>query len=559
MLPMPKPPLPDRRVGVWLPVLALAFILSACEPPVPSGSEPQALRSVARDPAGMVVSGSPAATRAGAEILGIDGNAVDAAVATAFALAVAEPTQSGLGGRTQGLVRMANGETYGVDATTEVPAGYTPEGSPKGDFGWGAVAIPGTVAGLTELHTRFGSLPLATVLDPAIRLAREGVTLTEGEAGRFASAAEDLAKDPGASAHFLGPDGSPFPAGAVLVQATLASTLESIARGGADVFYRGDLARTAADEMKAHGGWVTAADLDAYRPRPSIVVQGAYRDLDLIGTYLPASGATTIEALQILEHFDLSGADPAERIGLLASALSLSFYDREAATGTPTEIAKRLTSAEWAARRAEDARTFPIPSVSRDGEPSETTHLSVVDLDGNAVSLTQSLGPTGGARVASPGLGFLYASTLGYLDDIQPGDRPWSSQSPIIATRDGELALVIGGAGARRIISALVSVITRLADEGLELEDALAAPRLHVDAAGIALERPGPENGRAQEQEEFAAMTRALDDLEIAWNALESGVFFARLNAVAIDPTTGERIGVADPRWPWSGASGPIR
>ena len=507
----------------------------------------------------MVVSGSPAATKAGAETLGAGGNAVDAAVATAFALAVAEPTQSGLGGRTQGLVRMANGDTFGIDATTEVPAGFRPEVAERSDFGWGAVAIPGTVAGLIELHGRFGRLDLPTVLAPAIALARDGVELTEGEAGRFASAAEELAKDPGARTHFLRPDGSPFSAGSVLVQTTLATTLESIAQGGSDVFYRGSLARTLADEMKARGGWVTTADLEAYRPRPSIVVEGRYRDLDLIGTYLPASGATTIETLQILDHFDLAGAEPAERITLVASALSLSFHDRESVSGPPEESARLLTSTEWAARRAEDARDLPLPISERDLEPAETTHLSVVDAEGNAVSMTQSLGPTGGARVASPGLGFLYASTLGYLDDIQPGDRPWSSQSPMIATRGGDLALVIGGAGARRIISALVSVITRVADEKLGLEDALAAPRLHVDAGGVTLERMSGERGSSDEPARFDAITLALDDLGVAWKTQESGVFFARLNAVAIDPATGERIGVADPRWPWSGASGPIR
>jgi gamma-glutamyltranspeptidase/glutathione hydrolase len=129
----------------------------------------------------------------------------------------------------------------------------------------------------------------------------------------------------------------------------------------------------------------------------------------------------------------------------------------------------------------------------------------------------------------------------------------------MIATRGGHLALVIGGAGARRIISALVSVITRVADEGLGLEDALAAPRLHVDAGGVTLERPNGDGGNPDEPARFDAMTQALDGLNVAWTAQESGVFFARLNAVAIDPTTGERIGVADPRWPWSGASGPIR
>lgn len=541
----------------------------------------------------MVVSGSGPATRAGVEILGAGGNAVDAAVATAFALAVSEPTQSGLGGRTQALVRSRNGDAYGMDATTEVPAGYDPGTGPREDYGYGAVAIPGTVAGLAHLLERFGTLPLDRVMAPAIRLADEGFPLGPGEASRIAEAAPELARSEGGRLHFLHPDGSAPRAGEIFVQPALAKTLRRVAAAGSDAFYRGELAAIIGAEMAENGGFVTVADLAAYRIRPSIVVEGRYRELELVGTYLPASGATTIEALQILESFDLAGMNPAQRTAVVAQALLLAFQDREAAAGRPDQDAARLTSAEWAASRAREVvipelgagGSSAAPSAAASGshepsrpggdpwsagsrlamtelrsptaaqstlrdEPGHTTHVSVVDDNGMAVSMTQSLGPTGGARVASPELGFLYASTLGYLANVEPGDRPWSSQSPLILLREGELAYVLGGAGARRIISALVQTIVGLEDGGLPLEDALAAPRFHPTEDRVLLEALYG----GHEPEEAAAGPEALG-FEVVFR--ETGTYFARVNAISVDPRTGELLGVGDPRWPWSGAAGP--
>jgi gamma-glutamyltranspeptidase/glutathione hydrolase len=538
-----------------------------------------------RSSRGMVVSGSVPATQAGAEILAMGGNAVDAAVATAFALAVAEPTQSGLGGRTQALVRTPDGAFSGVDATTEVPGSYPTGAAPSGEFGWAAVGIPGTVRGLGSLHAAHGQLPWEVVVAPAIRLADEGFALSEGEAERIASAAAEFAADPGARAHFRRPDGTSYDPGSRLVQPALGRTLRQIARGGADAFYDGEIARALAREMAANKGFVTEEDLAAYEARQSIVVRGRYRGLDLAGTYLPASGGTTIEALQILEHFDLSSMDSAARIAVVSQALLLAFQDREDAAGPASDDARRLTSSEWARQRSTaitlptaqpagligDPHTYPdrprqwtgssriqagqaILEKQSAGHPpyaesAHTTHLSVVDAEGMAVSMTQSLGPTGGARVASLELGFLLASTMGYLADARPGDRPWSSQSPLIIERDSRLAYVLGGAGARRIISALVETVVGLVDDGLPLGEALSAPRFHPSEGVVYLE--STPNGVTIEGRQ------ALQAVGLEGKSREPGTYFARLNLIARDGETGELTGAADPRWPWSGASGP--
>ncbi len=310
-----------------------------------------------------------------------------------------------------------------------------------------------------------------------------------------------------------------------------------------------------AAEIQANGGFVAASDLASYGARPSIVVRGRYRGYRLAGTYLPASGATTIEALQIMERFPVDRLDAGARAALVSRALLLSFHDRDAARGPPHADARRLTSREWAAERAREigvaAPAGATVGVGEDREPAHTTHLSVVDSTGMAVSMTQSLGPTGGARVASPELGFLYAATLGgYLGEVRPGDRPWSSQSPLMIEREGRLVWVLGGAGSRRIISALVSTISRLADDGVGLEEAISAPRLHPSGTTVYLELPasGPGWGDAR---------AALAAVGLQAQPREPGVYFARLNGVAVDPGSGELQGVADPRWAWGAAGGP--
>lgn len=509
----------------------------------------------------MVVAGSPVAARIGADILEAGGNAADAAVATAFALAVVEPSMSGLGGRTQVLLRTPGGEFYGIDATTTVPASYDPETAETTDHGYGTIGVPGTVAGLVRLSNEHGRLPLAEVVRPAVLLAESGFELPPAEAARIASVHADLLESEGARTHFLQAGGEAYEAGDRMIQPDLAATLRAIQASGSSGFYRGAVARRIAEDMRANEGLVTETDLGEYQALDAQVVRGTYRGRTLVATFLPASGATTIEALQILDHVNLRDLTPSDRGALIGQALLLAFEDREAPLGPVDELADLLVSRDWAAARALDlvrsrpdaARAEPggVGPTPMDLEPAHTTHLSVADRDGMFVSLTQSVGPIMGSRVATPGLGFVYAQTLGgYLASLPPGSRAWSSISPIMVLEDGEPILVLGAAGARRIISALVQVVSSFVDLGLPLEAALEQARLHPqEDRWILEERPGaswPATLAARVEElGYEAVTRDAAD------------YFARVNAIQYHPDQGVFRGVPDPRWPDGAAVAP--
>ena len=545
------------RRGITL-VLVASF---GCGAPWPASGQQPADGRTARSAAGMVVTGSPLATRIGARVLAEGGNAVDAAVAAAFALAVVEPSMSGLGGRTQILLRTAAGRVAAIDGTTEVPASYASGPTDdEGAFGYATIAVPGTVAALDAALAAHGTWPLARVLAPVESLAANGFALPAAEAERIAAAARRLAEFDGSRQHFLRRDGSPYSGGDVFRQPALAATLRALATRGADDFYRGEIAATMARELAAAGAHVAASDLAGYRAEASLVVRGRYRGHELIGSYLPASGATTIEILQILDHFDLSGkVGSAEWAAVVARALAAGFADRVQVREPAAAKAAWLTSRERAAERAEEIRrAWPGPrdgeplSLARatpaEREPEHTTHLSVADVDGNVVALTQSIGPSVGSKVASPALGFVYAATMGYLGALEPGTRRhWSSQSPLLVVRDGRPLLVLGGAGARRIISGVVETVSRMLDGGLALGPALAAPRLHPTSSRVDLEeRPGAAWTAAQ-----ADSLRALGHT-VATRA--DAPYFARVNAIAFDTLTNEWVGVADPRWPGAAA-----
>lgn len=535
------------RVSAWRRAFAVTVLAAApcgCgngpEPPAPDGQQ------VARSRHGMVASASPVASRVGAAILEGGGNAVDAAVATAFALGVVEPTMSGLGGRTQMLVRTREGAFYGIDGGTQVPASFRPTSAEPSDsaYGYRTVGIPGTVAALAAALEAHGTLPLARVMAPAISLADSGFPLSEWDAGYLAEAAPRLEEFAGSRRHFLRPDGSPYLPGDRFVQPALARTLGAIAAEGPDVFYRGWIADSIAVDMAAHGGYVTTEDLAAYRVADSRVVRGSYRGYDVVGTYLPASGATTIEILQILENFELAALSWAEWGGMVAQALLLGFEDRVADLESPAAHADSLVSRTWAARRAESIR-YPVGTGTLEGpampEPAHTTHLSVADGEGGVVALTQSLGPAAGSKVATPELGFLYAATMEYLSVREPGARPWSSQSPLVLLRGGRPAFVLGGAGARRIISALVQVVSRTLDRGLELADAVGAPRMHPSGNTLYVEVRDGAAWSAAERDGLAEFGFEISERDRA-------AYFARLHGIVVDTLTGDYVGVADPR-----------
>ena len=502
---------------------------------------------------GMVVSGSPIASQVGARVLEEGGNAVDAAVATAFALSVVEPTMSGIGGRTQVLIRTRGGEFRGIDGGTSVPAAYPPGTVPPSDtaHGYRTVGVPGTPAALALALERHGTIPLARAMQPAIALARDGFILNPAEAARIAGEARRMTE--GARRYFLKPDGTPYNAGERLVQTDLAHTLETIAREGVRSFYEGRIAEVMVRDVQANGGFLAMRDVQEYAAEEARVVHGSYRGYELHGTYLPASGVTTIETLHLLENFELAPiAGTPAWAGLLTNALLLAFEDRVKDFGTEEAKAAALVSKSYArdrAREIDGPRSLGRrPPADTGFEPEHTTHLSVADKDGGAVALTQSVGPMMGSRAASLTLGFLYASTMGYLGDVKPGDRPFSSQSPLVVTQNGELRYVLGGAGARRIIPAIVAVLSRAIDQKLPFAQAMAAPRLHALPTRIDLEK------RA-EQSWTRGDSTALVGLGFAVRMREDPPYFARLHGITFDSGRRTFTGVADPRWQGAAAA----
>ncbi len=542
-----------RKSAPLLSGLAVgAALWTACTPrSVPEAARAMAdeVSQVTRSHEGMVVTSSALATAVGVRILEAGGNAIDAAVAAGFALAVVEPSMSGIGGRAQWLIHQVDGEFYGIDGTTQVPAGYPVDeiGDERLSSGYGMIGIPGVVAAHTKALAEHGTLPLAEVMAPAIALAEDGFVLGAAEAERIASTAAALRLYDGSRRHFLKSDGLPYEAGDRFVQPALARTLRAIARGGSEVFYHGAIAERIVADMRANGGYVTAHDLAEYRVLPSKVVRGSYRDYGLVATWLPAAGATTIEILQILDHFDLSAMSPAEWAGTVGLALRLGFEDFEWSWTAGDQAASIIVSRERAAARAELVR-LPVPTASpvrsrpslREEYNSHTTHLSVVDRDGRAVALTQTVGPTMGSKVVTPELGFVYAATMGYLGRTPPGVRAISAISPLILLRDREPVYVLGAAGARRIITAIVETVSRAIDQGLPLDEAMAAPRLHPSGSDLVLEDRGDTTwaGQVGELEAWGFGTRLNS----------SASYFGRIHGVYRDPRTGELMGVADPR-----------
>jgi gamma-glutamyltranspeptidase/glutathione hydrolase len=520
---------------------------------------------VSRSTVGMVSAGQPLAAAAGARMLEQGGNAVDAAVAAAFALAVVEPSMSGLGGRAQILIRLPDGRHVGIDGTTQAPANYDPDTAPQASYGYPTVGVPGVPAALLEALSSHGRLDRATVMAPAIELARDGFPLLPGEAARHAGEVEKIREFEGTAASFLAPTGDTWGAGERWVQADLARTLETIAEGGADAFYRGPIAEAIAADMQAHGGAVTAAALADYRVEASEIVRGSYRDLDLVGLWLPSYGAITIEILQLLETLPMDQFDEDDWGLAVAEAIRVGYLDRP--RQNTLADAARLTSKEWAIERAPMMR---LPTAAGSGAPmgaapasrpdeiapdGHTTHLTTADSSGMVVALTQSLGPNMGSRVATPGLGFLYAATLGgYLGRMEPGERARSHISPFMVEREGLPFLALGAAGGGRIPTAIVAVVSRIVDRGMTLEDALRAPRIVPDTPGGRVEgNPEAETAVSIEigtglgfQPDAVASLRALG---IEVEEVDRSGAFGRVHAVRWHPDTGMWEGAADPDW----------
>lgn len=526
--------------------LSICFIFSCKSVQYPNFTQ------TAQSISGVVSVAQPLATLAGYEMYEKGGNAVDAAVASAFALSVVEPSMSGLGGRFQAIIRLPNGEIHGIDASTEAPMNYDTSGLKNERYGYRVIGIPGVVAGLTKILEEHGSLPLKTVMAPAIRYAKKGFPLLKGEALRHAAAIDQLKEFEGSRQYFL-KEGRTYQEGEKLIQKDLAKTLQRIVASGKDGFYKGETAEKIVADFKNHGGILTMEDLANYKAKNSKIVSGNYRGHDLHGLWLPSFGAITVEFLQILENFPMEKLKGADWIEVVNQAMKLAYGDRWKQLGANQDsIMQVLTSKAYAkqlANKIKKGNTNGLGYLKENAPESwtaslgHTTHLSAADGNGLMVAITQSLGPNMGSKVASPDLGFLYAVTLGpYLGIYKPGERARSHISPFLITKDGQPYLVLGAAGGSRIIPAIVQVSSRLIDHNYNLKKSLASPRIHTDSTAILLET---HEGEGWSKEVIAALKKRGIEVKL----VSKKGRFGRVHAVLFDSKKNQWIGGADPDW----------
>ncbi len=463
---------------------------------------------------GMVVSSQRLAAEAGASILRLGGNAVDAAVAVGYAEAVTNPCCGNIGGGGFLTLRLADGREAFVNFRETAPSAASADmylaadGAvvPRASLdGWKAVAVPGSVAGLDAALTRYGTLPRAVVMAPAIRLAREGFVLTRGDTDILSRAAPRLRRDPGVARIFLRPDGTPFEPGDRLVQTDLADTLAAIADSGPDAFYRGRIPAAIEAASRAGGGVLSASDFAAYRATETPPLRCAYRGFVVLSAPPPSSGGVTLcQMLLVLEGFDLraAGWNAARTVHWMTEAARHAFLDRNTHLGDPSFVRnpiERLLSADHAELvrgRIGDRARASAGMRTETGEKPETTHYSVMDRAGNAVSVTTTINGAFGAGVMAPGTGFLLNNEMddftikigaanlfglvqGAANAIAPGKRPLSSMTPTIVLRDGQVVMVVGSPGGARIITIVLQTLVNMIDFGMAPQEAVDAPRVH--------------------------------------------------------------------------------
>jgi gamma-glutamyltranspeptidase/glutathione hydrolase len=463
----------------------------------------------------MVASQNDIASRIGADAIRDGGTAVDAAVATAFALAVVHPTAGNIGGGGFLLYRPAKGDAVGYDFREAAPAKASPtmfirDGKYDAELHHNshlAVGVPGTVAGLHMAWKEQGRLPWKRLVEPAVTLARDGFSVTEGLARSLKSVQRQMQKYPASVAQFT-KNGVPYEAGETLKQPDLARTLERIAAQGPAGFYEGETALALEKEMLAHGGLITRADLKSYAAKKRVPLRGTYRGFDV--TAMPpisSGGVGVIEMLNILEGYDLGsmGAGSADAIHLMTEAMKRAYADRARYLGDPdfnqNMPVARLVSKDYAAELREtisrDHAAKPSPTTFEwRHESEETTHISIVDADRNAVSMTYTLEQGYGVKIVVPGGGFLLNNEMGDFNAgpgmtttegligtdpnlAAPGKRMLSSMAPIILTKDGQLFMVTGSLGGRTIINTVLETIIDVVDWGMNAQEAVDAPRFH--------------------------------------------------------------------------------
>jgi gamma-glutamyltranspeptidase / glutathione hydrolase len=543
---------------------------------------------------GMVVTVHAIASQVGADILQVGGNAVDAAVATGFALAVVHSPAGNIGGGGFMLIRMADGKVHFLDYREKAPAAATrdmfldPQGNViegASEIGYRSIGVPGSVAGMVYAEQKYGKLTLKQAMAPAIRLAREGFPLTGGEAADFHDSG--LAKFPESHRVFQR-NGDYYKPGEIFRQPDLARTLERISENPDD-FYHGALARELAGAIAKGGGLLTATDLAAYEVKEREPIRGSYRGYEVISSPPPSSGGTVlVESLNILEGYDLSRmlSRSAESMHYTIEAFRRAFFDRAEFLGDPdfskipvAQLVDKNYAAAW--REAIDpAQAAPSKELKRPAifsqlqqyadsrfpsapppEGNHTTHYSVVDAEGNAVAVTTTINDWFGSRVTADGLGFLLNDEMddfsskpgvpnadgliqGEANAIGPGKRPLSSMTPTIVVHEGKVVMVLGSPGSSKIITTVANVLMGVIDYGMNIQEAVNAPRFHQQWLPdvVYVEKWfSPDTLRALGKMGYQIQVGL-------GNGPRTSPYWSDAECIAIDEKTGDRLGATDVR-----------
>ncbi len=510
---------------------------------------------------GMVTSNHPMASAAGIEMLAMGGNAVDAAIATAFALTVVEPMMVGIFGA--GLVNLYNarrGEFIHLDNYTTAPLQATPDmyepisdtwpdylevKGQKNKVGHLSVGVPGTLKCWCHLVETHGKLDLETVLQPAIRYAARGFPASQYLCDIIRETQQTLALFPDTRKIFL-PDGAPPQVGQLIIRSDYARTLTLIAREGSDALYNGEIGAIIVQDMAANGGILTLDDLRAYRLERREPVRGTYRGYEIVSLGPTSSGGVhIIQILNLLEPFDLKamGFGTAQTIHLLAECLKLAFADRFQYIGDPAFVAvpvRGLASKAYAdarrpeldLERAKDYRAGQPHPFNSEGQ--NTTHFTAADADGNIIAMTQTLQEAFGSKVTTPGTGMILNNNMslfdphpGHANSIAPGKRMLSSMAPTIVLKDGKPFMALGTPGGARIFAAVLQAIINVIDHGMMLQEAVEAPRVWTQGQNLNVETGIAESVRA----ELVARGHTLELVQRVAGGM-NGILFDHANGV---------------------------
>lgn len=566
------------RLIKYTSYLLLASFISAPSYAFVSGS-----KDPVRARKGMVVSSHVLASEVGVEILKKGGNAIDAAVATGMALAVVLPGAGNIGGGGFMIVSTKDGKVAAFDFREKAPAAAHArmylDAEEKyicnlNHDGYLSIGVPGTIAGFDLALKRLGTKSWKELTEPAVRLAEKGFRVTWDLADDLKANKKEFRKYPSSEKVFFKKDTLTYEADDLWKQPDLARTLKRIQRNGRDGFYKGETARLIATDMKKHGGLITEEDLAAYEAKERTPLHGTYRGYDVYSMPPPSSGGTAlIEMLNILEGFDLKsyGHNSATYLHLLAEAMKHAYADRARYLGDPDFYPdlpiERLTSKTYAEelRRSislNRASKIDVQSVAEAYESPQTTHYSVVDAEGNAVVVTYTLEYWFGSSIVAEGLGFLYNNEMGDFNPVpgltdstgrigtkpnivQPGKRMLSSMTPAIIAKEGKAWMLIGSPGGRTIINTVLQVILNAIDFKMNISEAITEGRIHHQWM--------PDTLRI---EPYATTVDSERLLEMMGHRTRWYEYQGRAMGIMIDPSTGMRLGAADPRDSDGGAVG---